>query len=155
MYAYRREGNITLAASGFLIISVIFFCGVFKIMQYRMYDTGDINVYKSGIDLLEKGEVLVKCLQEYSNLVEMEEEEIYEYKDEGKILGDKYRISNIKISYKGKDAEIKYENLDTKKEEKIEVYREQMLICTCEDIECDFYKKAVILIPKKGVKSSV
>ncbi|MGL4850053.1 MAG: hypothetical protein ACRC28_14220 [Clostridium sp.] len=157
MYAYKKKGNITVVASVFLVMSLVFFCGIFKLIKYSIYGTEDLIIYRSGIEFEEKREKIIKVLQEYSNMTDMEEEKVYEYKNKEieLELASLYRVENLKISYKGKVAEIGYRNKDTKKVQKIKVYREKMKVCECEKEFCDFDSEKIILIPQKGVKKNV
>ncbi|MGL5416929.1 MAG: hypothetical protein ACRDDY_07820 [Clostridium sp.] len=156
MYVSKRKGNITIISSSFLIIAIIFFCGIYKTIKYSLYKMEDITIYRSGLEFEEKRETVLKILQEYSNSIEMKEGQVYEYKNRPVEveLYQKYAIMNLKISYKGNVGTIEFLNkaVGAEKIEKTEVFREKLKLCSCEERSCTFNREEVILIPQKEVR---
>ncbi len=146
----KKKGNILIISTLFLSLSLIFFLGIYKVLEIRISEQNKI-FNRGALDLNRRKEYVVKRMQEYANELEkIVLNEKYLYPDE--LVDSKLAIKSLQMEFLEEEVLLSYINAGSKEYNEFKVYYKKEILCSCKEAECLYKKERFVFIPQRSVK---
>lgn len=146
----KKKGNILIISTLFLSLSLIFFLGIYKVLEIKVSEQNKI-FNRGALDLDRRKEYIVKRMQEYANELEkIDLNKKYSYPD--KLVDSKLAIGSLKMEFLEEEVLLSYINTGSKENNEFKVYYKKEILCSCKETECLYKKERFVFIPQRRVK---
>lgn len=148
---HKKDGNILIISSMFLMVAIIFFLSIYKILGLNIDEKNQI-LNRGALDLDKRKEYVVNKLQTYANTLEkIELEKKYLYPKE--LVDSTLAIENLQMQFKTEEVILSYINMGNKQKNEFELDYIKEKICICEEEKCEYNKEKIIFIPRRRIRN--